>query len=196
MKKISYFVLILAALILFSSCSDNKTGKTRLANVLFSPYEANVEFLVEADGESVCGTAKVAKGEGIRIDISSPDPFTGLNIVSDANDSTYLSFTYSSVRSDIPKSVLDKLTLALTLFSDENASVIKNSPQKSFVPCEEAYTMEGLSDINAYMIQFQSGNIHYMYIYDTVSGTPVYMNASDNGKIVEIKIKDFNTFER
>lgn len=185
-------LLMALCALLFCSCADARAGKKELIGALFSAYTADVEFLFECDGESLSGTARVTKGDDIRIDITAPDPYAGISVQSDADDrSSVISLSYSGIRAELSKSVLDRLNLVLTVFSDAVAAELEKTASSAFVPCEEIYTVEGLGETSPYQVEFSRGDIRYLVIYDSVTGIPFDLCAESGGSVAEIKVKKF-----
>ena len=200
MKKSIFPKFLSVALALFilslvlTSCGLSSNGKKELIGTMFRGYTADAEYLFEVDGQSVAGTACITKDENIRIDITAPEPYTGICILSDANDSaSIISISYSGIKADVPKSALDKLSLVLTIFGDTALDAIDKAPSKSFVRCEETYSLEGLGDTEPYEVGFSVGDIDYIYVYDSVTGAPIDLVAKSGGNAVEIKIRKLKT---
>lgn len=188
--------LLTVCAVLLAACGGAPNGKKAFTDALFAAYMADVEFLFEYDGTSVAGTARVTRDDNIRIDITAPDPFTGISVQSDAADrSSIVSISYSGIKADISKSVLEKINLVLTLFSDSVAGAVEKTPAASFLPCEEVYAIEGLSSTQAYKVEFTVGDIRYLCVYDRVTGTPLDLCAESGGSAVEVKIKKFKAAE-
>lgn len=199
-RKTSFVRGVCAALMLLLllptvGCTD-ATGKKNLCTTLFSPYVAEIEFVFEKDGESVAGTAHVTRSDTVRIDITSPDPFTGVSAEMGADDRTdIISLSYSGIKAELPKHALDKLDLMLSLFADSVAAAVEKTPGSAFVPCEEVYAVEGLGEIEAYQTEFLCGDIRYILVYDSVTGTPLDICAEYDGSAAEVKIKKFKGTE-
>ncbi len=180
---------------LLAGCGDS-TGKKDLCRTLFSPYAADIEFVFEKDGESVAGTAHVTRADTVRIDITAPDPFTGISAEMGADDrADIISLSYSGIKAELPKNALDKLDLMLSLFADSVAASAEKTPINAFVPCEEVYAVEGLAETKAYKAEFSHGNIRYLVVYDSLTGTPLDLCAEADGSAVEVKIKKFKGAE-
>ena len=121
MRRLCAVCAMLLLVPLLASCSDT-AGKKTLCQTLFSPYTAEIEFAFDKDGASVCGRARLTRGKTVRIDILSPDPFTGISAEMSADDRAELiSLSYSGIKAALPKNTLDKLDLMLSLFADRAA---------------------------------------------------------------------------
>ncbi len=195
MKKTKLlWAAILAVFLTFmlASCSSDKSGRKELADMMFSEYTAEVDFLFEYGESSVSGTARVTKGENVRIDILSPDPYSGISVESDAADKAgVISISYSGIRADIRKDVLDKISLVLSMFSDTAASAVNCAPRDAFLLYEEAYSSDSMPKILPYEAHFSAGDTDFIYIYDSLSGTPLDMYAKTGNASAQIKIKKF-----
>ena len=182
---------------LLVSCSSQENGKKAFTKTLFSDYIADAEFLFECDGASVAGTARITRDDNIRIDITAPDPYAGISVETDASEqSSIISISYSGIKADISKIMLDKINLALTLFSDTAAAAAEKTPASDFVRCEEVYTVEGLGETDAYRVEFTLGDTQYIYVYDSITGTPLDLCAKNSGSVVEVKMKKFKAAEQ
>jgi hypothetical protein len=184
----------LAILLTFmlASCSADKSGRKELADMMFSQYTAEVDFLFEYGESSVSGSARVTRGENVRIDILSPDPYSGISVESDAADNAgIISISYSGIRADINKNVLDKISLVLSMFSDTAASAVDCAPKGAFLIYEEAYSSDTMPKVSPYEARFSAGNTDFIYIYDSISGTPLDMYAKTDNASAQIKIKKF-----
>ena len=191
---IALFSVMMCFVTSFSSCSGSSSGRKDLVKALFSDYTAEVEFLFECDGNSVAGTARVTRDENVRFEITAPDPYTGISVASDASGrSSLLSISYSGIKSEVPKDLLDRLSLAMTLFSDEIACEAENLPTKAFSACEELYTVEGLGEIQPWKTEFTAGTVNYIIVYDSVTGYPLDLCAENEGNALEVKIRKIKT---
>ena len=106
-----------------------------------------------------------------------------------------ISLSYSGIKAELPKNALDKLDLMLSLFADSVAASAEKTPINAFVPCEEVYAVEGLAETKAYKAEFSHGNIRYLVVYDSLTGTPLDLCAEADGSAVEVKIKNFKGAE-
>ncbi len=188
-------ITILMGLIMIS-CAENKSGKKELLSVMHSDYSADVEYLLDADGVSVSGEARITRNENVRIDILSPDPYTGLSVQGDALDkASVISLEYSGIKAEIPKNALEKLNIILSMFADSAATAISDLKKDAFTESPEEYTLPGHKNSIPYEVRFSKGDIEYIYIYDSVSGIPLSVCAKSGGTAVQIKIKKLKTAE-
>ncbi len=198
MKKRAVFLSFFAVfLVMLSACSADRAGKKTFISTLFSEFTTDVEYLITYGENTIAGDIRVTKDENaLRLDLLSPDPFTGMSVESKgAGDAYMLSIGYSGISAELPGAALDKISLLMTLFSDDTAADLEALSQKSFVMCEEAYAVEGLGSVTPYMVECTVGDIRYMYIYDSLTGTPIRMIAGMGENTVELKIKKFKRAE-
>lgn len=186
---------VLISITLFS-CSGKENGKKELVSLMNSDYVADVEYLLEAGELSVCGEARITRNENVRIDILSPDPYTGLSVQGDALDkASVISLEYSGIKAEVPKNALEKINIILSMFSDSAATQIQGLKNDEFTESPDEYTLAGHTNSIPYEVKFSKGDIEYIYIYDSVSGVPLSICAKSGGTAVQIKIKKLKTAE-
>lgn len=191
MRRLCAVCAMLLLVPLLASCSDT-AGKKTLCQTLFSPYTVEIEFAFDKDGASVCGRARLTRGKTVRIDILSPDPFTGISAEMSADDRAELiSLSYSGIKVALPKNTLDKLDLMLSLFADRAASCVEKMPAKAFEPCEDVYTVEGLAEVKPYKVSYTYADVQVLLVYDCKTGTPLDICAKTDGSAAEVKITKF-----
>lgn len=200
MKKVKRNVIfkvciaIMAVAMLMSSCTANKSGRKHLERILFCDYAAEIEYVFEYKDTTLAGTGRITRGENVRFDILSPDPYTGISVQGDAADKIdTISISYSGIKADIPKSILNKLSLVLSMFSDTAANGIENAPGTAFMQSESDYSCDFLNECVPYEAHFSIGKTECVYTYDSITGIPLCLCA-DTGEVrAEIKIKKFKT---
>ena len=192
-------VLILCSLLctVFFSCTGEKNGKSKLVEVMYSDYIAEAEYLFEVGESCVAGTMRITRDENVRIELLSPDPYTGICVTGDAADNvSVLTISYSGVKAEIAKNVLSRLNLILAMFSDTASSAVDGAGKDAFTVCEDQYSESEVSGSVPYEVQFSIGDAQCVYIYDSTSGKLLDMRAVSGDTSVQIKIKKLKTAEQ
>lgn len=176
------------------SCTANKSGRKHLERILFSDYAAEIEYQFKFNDTSLSGNGRITREETVRLDILSPDPYTGISVQGDISDKIEtVSISYSSIKADVPKNVLNKLSLVLSMFSDTASCAVENANTSDFVKSESEYSPDFLNECVPYEVCFMQGETEYIYTYDSITGIPVYICAKTKDLSVDIKIKKFKT---
>lgn len=176
------------------SCGKDSYSKELLTDTLISPFCAEAEFTFSSGEKAVDGTLRVTSGENIRIDILSPDLLSGISIISNgAGDMPNYTVSFSGINAEIPKSILEKLSLSFCLFSPELPEKIRTLDDTSFstVSNDESFEVFGLSDISPCTVSFSDGQINYSITYDLNTGTPLLMIAGHTDSSSTLKITKF-----
>lgn len=195
-RQISAILLTIMCVFSLSSCAGDKNGKKHLLEVMFEDYVAEVDFLLDVEGVSVSGTARITKNDNVRIELLSPDPYTGISVQGDAGDkASVLSIEYSGIRADIPKNAVHKLSIMLSMFSDAAVTNIGKQSGNDFKLSAGEYVLAGFDKINPYEVSFVKGETEYIYIYDSISGIPLNIYAKSGATALQVKIKKFKAIE-
>ena len=122
----------------------------------------------------------------------SPDAYAGISVESDSsgNASSY-TLSFSGIKAELPKSTLEKLSLAFSMFAPELPSEIKALDDKCFSLSSEQYEISGLSDISPCTAVFSCGQINYSITYDLNTGTPLLLAAGSGDSSVTLKLIKF-----
>ena len=189
-KKITLVFALVFIIIPLSSCGNSSNGKSKFCDVLFSDYASQVEFFFESENGSVSGTANVLKSDFIRIDVTSPDPFSGISAeITDSGENNLITVSFSGIKAELPADAIEKISLISSAFGDGAAAEIKNTPSDKFKKCGEIFELEGVGIIDAYVVEIPVNNMDYTFIYDKNTGYPVYVCVKSGESRAEIKIK-------
>lgn len=195
-KRILTAVSAIFAVVALSACSGDESGRRRLEKMLDSDYSAEVEYSVDFMGNPLVGEAKITKCDTVRIDILSPDPYSGISVTADANDrASVIGISFSGVRAEIPKGSLEKLEFVVAMFSYSVSNAVARAKNDSFLPCDEPYTAPGLAECVPYECKFSVGDTDYFYVYDSKTGLPLELFAKNGSCSAEIKINKLKTPE-
>lgn len=178
------------------SCADEKNGRRDFEKILASDYTAEIEFSVDFMGNPLAGEAVVTRSDTVRIDILSPDPYSGISVESDADDkASVISISYAGVKAEIPKQSLEKIEFVIGMFSDSASNAVAKAKKEAFAPCSENYISDTLSETVPYECVFSVGENSYSYIYDSRSGMPLELFGANDGCKAEIKINKLKIAE-
>ena len=195
MKKttLSKLMLIMTAL-LFAltafSCGRDKTGKSEFKNKMLSDFTAEIDYLIDLDENPILGTAVITKGEKLRIDIESPDPYSGISVECDAaGEADVISISYSGIKADVPRNAMEKVVFLMNMMSERTACELDNKSGKDFIMCPEQYVSEALPMAVPYEVSLSYEDTEYMFIYDSVTGAPLEIFADNGYCRAEIKVR-------
>ena len=200
MKKIALSILFAFVMIIVAisavSCSGEKNGKHLFEKNMLSDYMAEIDFLIDFDGNPLSGSAKITKNKLLRLDVYSPDPYSGISIECDVSGKAdMISIVYSGIKVEIPRNAMEKLVFLANMMSESTAFAIKEQKDSSFTKCEELYVSEDIPNAVPYEVRFQHDGADYIYIYDSVTGIPLEIFADNDYCIAEIKVKKLITEE-
>ncbi len=158
--------------------------------MLFSDYSAQFDFFFEGESGSVSGTAVVSKADSVRIDVTSPDPFTGICAETSFNgENNLFSVSFSGIKAELPADTVEKISLISGVFSNGTAAQLKSTPADKFVKCDEIFELDGIGVIDAYTVSKTERGTDYDFYYDRNTGYPVYICVKNGDSRAEIKIK-------
>ena len=192
--KITVFITAFLCCFGLLSCSEDKTGKHEFQKNMLSDFSAQVDFLVDFSGNPVAGKAEVTKSRTLRIDIDSPDPFSGISVECDmAGNPGVVSISYSGIKAEVPKAAMEKFLFLMNMMSEETALQLEKQGKGSYKPCEEMYVSEDFPEAVPYEVRLSYDNTEYIFIYDSITGIPLEIFA-DNGECkAEIKVRELKT---
>ncbi len=136
------------------------------------------------------GEARVTKGDGVTLEILSPDILSGITIKSSKEEPQTISFSYYGIDTKLPDGALKKINMLLSFFSSTIPSVLASPGGCEITPVPE-YTLPDGTVCPAYSCAFDFDRINYSIIYDPQSGTPYEITASNGEAAVTAKIGKF-----
>lgn len=177
-------VLLALGLVMSGCSSDN--GKQKLCQLLYSPYTAEIN-VVFGDGEqAVALEARVAKSsDSTRLELLSPEPYAGLCAESVCGKLESFSLAYDGVRAELPKSALERVSLALELMSDHVANAVEGLPASDFIVRADQ------DEAHMAFVSFTQDDCEYRVEYDPSNGTPSLLSAQTNTQNIEIRMIKF-----
>ena len=188
-------VLVLSFVLLFG-CGRDETGKSEFENNMLSDFTAEIDYLIDFDGNPVSGSAVITKNDELRLDVISPDPYSGISVTCDASGKAdVVSISYSGIKAELPKAAMEKLVFLMNMMSERTACELDNQSDKSFKRCEEMYMSEDLPEAVPYEVSFLCDGTDYMFIYDSITGVPLEIFADNGYCRSEIKVKKLKTEE-
>ncbi len=179
------------------SCANNKYGLETLSDTLFCDYNAKIDYTFKTQSGELSGKASVTKGDTVKIEVESPEPYSGLCAVSDeGGNPSVITISYYGIKSDMPDNMLPKLNLAMRIFSAEAQTEIFELKNDSIVETRQIDTEDfGFSDTSVIIprtAEFYIDTYKCLITYDSVTGTPLYLSAQCDDFSLEIVYKEFN----
>ena len=158
-----------------------------LCDALYSDYTKEASFII-TDGEKINeGKLIVTKGETSSIEFISPDTLSGISISSDETgkaDSYTLSF--DGISTDIPKSLLGKISLMFTAVSDEAATGAKNLKKTDCFRVTDKDLLKRYEGYTPFLTTIRVGDVSVIVTYDSLSGEILSLCASENESSVTL----------
>ncbi len=176
------------------SCSEDKTGRDEFQKNMLSDFVADIDFLIDFAGNPVSGKALVTKSRTLRIDIDSPDPYSGISVECDMGGNPgVVSISYSGIKAEVPKAAMERFVFLMNMMSEQTALHIEKQSKGSYKPCEEMYMSEDLPQAVPYELRFSYDNTDYIFIYDSITGIPLEIFADNGDCKAEIKVRKLKT---
>jgi len=187
------FVLVVAVTGLFS-CGD-KTGRRELRKTMLSDFTSEIDYLIELEEKPVSGSAVITKNQRLRLDILSPDPYSGISVECDVTgEAEVVSISYSGIKAEVPGKAMEKLVFLMNMMSESTASALGNQNAKDYKECGE-YLSEDYKEAKPYEVCFTHDGAEYVFIYDSVTGMPLEIFADNGYCKAEIKVRKLKTEE-
>ncbi len=139
-KTIITTFLLLSVSLLLTSCTASKKQKAAqsLSDILRSNYICNLSYTIRGSENEYTGKANITKNGYItRLDILSPDPYSGLGIeynVSGLPESAAIHFL--GMNTSLPIDSMASINPLASLFADDFASVLSKIPNDSITEYE------------------------------------------------------------
>ncbi len=183
-----FAMLILVASVL-AGCSAN-VGKRDLCRYLSSSYEAQFEYVLTADGQTVTGEAFVARTpETLTLSLVSPEPYDGISVIASPDGGTPdITIAYAGVRAEVPKAFLGRLCTLLALWENRMAYYTEKADAGAFSPGEDVFSVEGLTDVVPYQVSLATDEGSVLILYDVATGTPLCMTIRTDDVTAEARI--------
>lgn len=126
-----FLALLSASVTLFSCTEGHKKSLIHLSDMLNSDYTANVSFTVSSENNQYAGCATITKDAFItRLDIHSPNPFSGLSIEYNIKGlPESIAMHFSGLSAMMPKDAAAKINPIASIFADDFASNLSKIPK-------------------------------------------------------------------
>ncbi len=185
-KKVIAFVLCITVV---TSCGDGKNLAKLVCDNLYSSYSLCGAYCIEASGRRIEGELELLRSDITKINFLSPDEYSSISVSSDySGKSDIISFEFSGIPADVPKSIATGLSLMLSLFSDSIPSAVSALDKEAF----------SVNDNNGKAtVQFSQNGIDYSLGFSSETGIPDSLSADDGKNAITINVKEFekNTTE-
>ncbi len=182
-----------------SACKKDDTSKELIADVLLSDYTLEADFIFSKGESTLDGKLMATKNDTVRIDLLSPDSLNGISVESDSSGkmSNYI-VSFSGIKTGIPKDVLEKLSLAFSMFAPDIPSTLKKLDKNAFTPLKDgqSFKLQGVSDISPITASFKNQQISYNLTYDLNTGIPLQFIASFGDTGVTLNITKFKSHSK
>lgn len=186
-------VTVVAAMCLFS-CGD-ETGRRELRKTMLSDFTSEIDYLIDIDGNPILGNAVITKNQRLRLDILSPDPYSGISVECDVTgEADVVSISYSGIKAELPGKAMEKLVFMMNMMSENTASALGRQNAKDYKECGE-YLSEDYKEAEPYEVCFTHDGTEYVFIYDSVTGMPLEIFADNGYCKAEIKVRKLKTEE-
>lgn len=176
-----------------ASCNADKSGCEDFKKNMLSDYSAKIEYLIDMEGNPLFGTAVITKTDELRLDIESPEPFSGISISCNAvGYPDVISLTYSGIKAEVPRAAMEKFVFLMNSMSEATALELDRQKKKDFFLNEEATDgKESAVSLIPYSVSFSHENAKYTFTYDSLTAVPVEISAESESCKCEIKIIEF-----
>lgn len=193
-KRIFYIfcVLILTAFQLLSLTSCNGSKKSRaldnLSNSLLGDYTSEISFGAHGATDSFTGNAEITRsGTVTRLDIHSPEPYSGMSIEYDVKGlPSSVAVHFSGIDTTLPSEALSKVNSVAALLADDFASCLA---KLSFSDITEYTLPEG--EIGYCAALFYGGADITVYFSEN-GDVPYTIEYRGESLSVDIKFDSFN----
>lgn len=144
---------------------------------------AEANYSIQNGDNNLTGSAIVSSGDNIKIDFISPESLNGFCVESNAgNDVSTLSLSFSGIKSDLPKSTLLNLSLALSLFTKDLAKDLSKFNKDCFQTTDDMQMCKAI---------FEKQDFLFEITYNKDTGIPVTMTAKDKDNFCTFEITKF-----
>ncbi len=155
----------------------------QLCDNLYSSYSLCGTYCIETNTKRIEGELELLRSDITKISFLSPDEYSSISISSDySGKSDIISFEFSGIPADVPKSIASSLSLMLSLFSDSIPSAVSALEGDAFSVSEED---EGGT------VQFSQGDISYSFAFSADTGIPLSLSGDDGKTSVTVYVKEF-----
>lgn len=189
-KIICLCALTVWCTLILMSCGDDKSGCEAFKKNMLSDFTVEVEYLIDMNGNPLTGSAVITKDDNLRLDIASPEPFSGISVSCDAEGNPdVISLTYSGIKAEVPRAAMEKFVFLMNAMSESTACALDSQKKKSFLPNE--ILADSSSGILPYSVSFTHENAEYSFTYDSLTSLPLEIRAENENCKCEIKIIEF-----
>lgn len=190
--KLFLLISVWAICLFVISCSNDTSGRNAFEKNLLSDFTAKIDYVFYIDDGVISGNGVITKANDLRLDITSPDPYTDISITStDGSNADMISISYSGIKAQVPRSAMERLVFLMNTMSERTAGFIRGMPNKSFKACEDTFVSKDMPDAIPYELQGIFDNTAYIFIYDSITGVPLEIYGDNGYCRAEIKIKEF-----
>ncbi len=177
------------SLTLLFSCKSDTFSKELFCDNLLSPYAFEAEYTFSKGQDATVGSLRATKEKNTRIDFLSPDTLVGVSVESDTSGqmSNFI-VSFSGIKAEIPKEILEKLSLTFSLLNPNLPSVISELDDKCFKVSENPDKQAAYCTID-----FCHNDINYLLTYDISTGLPVCLIANTDQSSVTLSITKFKS---
>ena len=184
----SVTIITASALILTACTSKKQKAAENLSDALRTDYTSNISFTLDTSESRNFGNATVTKKDCItRIDIHSPEPYSGLSVeynVKGLPDSIAMHFSGMDV--SLPTDAVAKINPVTSLFADDFAQMLSKLPSESI----KEYETDGQKGICA-SLTYNGADIS---VYFSADGAVPYSLEYSSDKLRAELV--FDTFKK
>ncbi len=121
------------------------------------------------------------------LEFTSPEALSGIVVQSDetGKEGTY-TMSFDGVSTDLPKSLMGKISLMFLLISDDTASGVKKLGKDAFYKVTDETVIEGSQGKVPYSAKLDVGSVGVMITYDSITGEILSMSASSDDDSVTL----------
>lgn len=170
------------------SCSSEKRELTQLSDSLLAEYSIELDYSVCTEGnDEIKGEAMISRKDGeITVSILSPQPYDGICArYSTQEIPDAIEISYEGLTVDLPKQALEKINVAMAMFTDDFALTLLRLPPE---------TVKSHPDSELHSVEFNYNGSQLSVKYDldkcfVESFTISRADTTINGAVTRHKIK-------
>lgn len=175
-----------------TSCQKDPSGRTLAEENLFSDFSKECSFILSSGETSNSGKAIITRANTNKIEFVAPETLSGICIESDetGNNNSY-TLSIDNVSSEVPKSLMGKMSLMFLAISDEHALKFKKLKKCDFEKVKDESLLASLKGI-PYSARVKVGDALIITTYDSTTGEILMQSASEGESCATIiyKISD------
>lgn len=168
--------------IFLSGCARDEFSRNKLCESLRTSYTASADFITSNHSKNVIGKMDIVRGEKTTVTFSSPKEYSSISVTGDSlSNPDILSFEYSGIPAQIPKSISGELSLIFLLFSDEIPIEIEKLEKDCFTK----------NDDGTGEVFFLKENMSCKIKYSLDTGIPYCFEAGNDELSISLVLSDF-----